>query len=193
MNQGVFCTAPSTTKAEDHRPGQDSGAPRAQSTSKPLQRSPIEEEVRSLNLCQPYRKITKVEETTYIKHSAPRTRRTGETKLPLRRSSLSSTVIKAFNSKFTVKTQAQVEAPPLSSTQKTPLSSTLKAPPSSTLKVPQSGSPHQIQRSGRTQVSHLTRQLSRKFSQKMNNSLEMLDDSDFPFPFRNKTVSFLML
>ena len=35
----------------------------------------------------------------------------------------------------------------------------------------------------------LSRRLSRKFSQKMN-SFEMLDDAAFPFPFRNKIVSF---
>ena len=47
------------------------------------------------------------------------------------------------------------------------------------------------QRPGRSsaQVTQLTRQLSRKFSAKINNSFEIMEDAAFPFPFRNKTVS----
>ena len=51
------------------------------------------------------------------------------------------------------------------------------------------GSPKIIQKSGRAQVSQLTRQLSRKFSAKLNGSFDLLEDSAFPFPFPDKTVS----
>ena len=50
-------------------------------------------------------------------------------------------------------------------------------------------SPPQRPGRGSGQVSHLTRQLSRKFSAKINNSFDTIEDSAFSFPFRNKTVS----
>ena len=61
--------------------------------------------------------------------------------------------------------------------------------PASIKSVGMFGSPKIIQKSGRAQVSQLTRQLSRKFSVKLNGSFDILEDASFPFPFPDKTVS----
>jgi len=61
--------------------------------------------------------------------------------------------------------------------------------PASIKSVGMFGSPKILQKSGRAQVSQLTRQLSRKFSAKLNGSFDILEDASFPFPFPDKTVS----